>query len=62
VGEKVFLKCMAGHQVGRNAVGPELNGLVGRHAGMASCYRDSDAAKTPGTTGDEVSLGVYMKD
>src|SRR4051812_14082221 len=40
-GEKVFLQCRACHQVGdaaKNAVGPVLNGLFGRKAGMVEGY------------------------
>src|SRR5256885_4877671 len=40
-GEKVFAKCKICHQIGegaKNAVGPELNGLIGRHSGTAPGY------------------------
>ena len=45
-GEKVFLKCKACHQIGeaaKNAVGPVLNGVVGRKAGTYPGYSYSDA-------------------
>ena len=35
-GEKSFAKCRACHQIGetaKNSVGPNLNGLIGRHSG-----------------------------
>lgn len=47
-GEKVFQKCRACHQVGeaaRNAVGPNLNGVVGRPAASLAGYAYSPAYK-----------------
>ena len=41
-GEKVFKKCSACHKVGdnaKNAVGPVLNGVVGRAAGSFDGYK-----------------------
>ncbi len=41
-GEKVFKKCSACHKVGdnaKNAVGPVLNGVVGRTAGTFEGYK-----------------------
>ena len=41
-GEKVFKKCSACHKVGdnaKNAVGPVLNGVVGRPAGSFEGYK-----------------------
>ena len=41
-GEKVFKKCSACHKVGenaKNAVGPVLNGVVGRAAGTYEGYK-----------------------
>ena len=38
-GEKVFMKCKICHQIGEgahNMVGPVLNGVVGRKAGVVS--------------------------
>jgi cytochrome c len=62
-GEKVFLKCKACHQIGenaKNAVGPVLNGIVGRKAGSTE-YAYSDANKNSGLTWDEATLKEYLK-
>jgi len=64
LGEKVFLKCKACHQIGegaKNAVGPVLNGIVGRKAGTYSDYSYSDANKNSGLTWDEATLKEYLK-
>ena len=50
-GKTSFNKCMACHAIGegaRNRVGPELNGLDGRHSGTAEGYSYSDANKNSG--------------
>jgi cytochrome c len=64
LGEKVFLKCRACHQIGegaKNAVGPVLNGVVGRKAGSYEGYSYSDANKNSGLTWDEATLKEYLK-
>jgi cytochrome c len=64
LGEKVFLKCKACHQIGdgaKNAVGPVLNGVVGRKAGTYPDYAYSDANKNSGITWDEATLKEYLK-
>lgn len=64
-GEKVFAKCKICHQIGegaKNMVGPVLNGVVGRHAGVYPGYHYSDANKNSGITWDEATLKVYLKD
>ncbi len=64
-GKNVFKKCHACHNVGegaKNAVGPELNGIVGRKAGTAEGYNYSDANKNSGITWDVATLDVYLKD
>ncbi len=63
-GEKVFLKCKACHQIGegaKNAVGPVLNGVVGRKAGTYPGYSYSEANKSSGLTWDEATLDEYLK-
>lgn len=64
-GKTSFNKCLACHAVGENAknkVGPELNGLDGRHSGVAAGYNYSDANKNSGITwGKDVFL-EYIKD
>src|SRR5437763_313927 len=55
-GEKVFAVCKACHQIGetaKNAVGPVLNGIIGRPAGSYPGYSYSDANKNSGLTWDE---------
>ena len=62
-GEKVFSKCKACHQIGptaKNAVGPILNGVVGRKAGIIEGYNYSDANKSSGITWDEATLKEYL--
>jgi cytochrome c len=64
-GEKVFAQCRACHQIGenaKNAVGPELNGLIGRKAGSAPGYNYSAANKNSGLTWDEATFREYIKD
>jgi cytochrome c len=63
-GEKVFLKCKACHQIGegaKDAVGPVLNGVVGRKAGTYPDYAYSDANKKSGITWDEATLKEYLR-
>jgi cytochrome c len=63
-GEKVFAKCKICHQIGegaKNAIGPELNGLIGRHSGTAPGYNYSDANKNSGITWDEKNFRDYIK-
>jgi cytochrome c len=63
-GEKVFVKCKACHQIGAGAkiaVGPILNGVVGRKAGSTEGYNYSAANKSSGLTWDEPTLQEYLK-
>ena len=64
-GERVFAQCRACHQVGetaKNAVGPVLNGLIGRAAGSVEGYNYSPANKNSGLTWDEATFREYIKD
>ncbi len=64
-GEKVFVQCRACHQIGetaKNGVGPELNGLIGRHSGSVAGYSYSPANKNSGLTWDEATFRDYIKD
>jgi cytochrome c len=64
-GADVFKKCRACHQVGenaKNAVGPVLNGLIGRKAGSVEGFNYSDANKHSGFTWDEETFAKYIKD
>ena len=65
MGEQVFKQCFACHAIGlgaKNKVGPELNGLEGRHSGTAPEYSYSAANKNSGITWDEASFKDYIKD
>ena len=46
----------------KNKVGPELNGLDGRHSGTAPGYSYSDANKNSGITWNEAQFKDYIKD
>lgn len=62
-GEKTFVVCRACHQIGpgaKNAVGPVLNGVVGRPAGSYPGYSYSNANKGSGLTWDEATLTKYL--
>jgi len=62
-GEQVFKKCFPCHSVGegaKNKVGPELNGLDGRHSGTAAGYSYSDANKNSGIVWDEATFKEYI--
>lgn len=64
-GERSFAKCRSCHQIGegaRNLVGPELNGLIGRHSGAVEGYSYSAANKNSGLTWDEATFAEYIKD
>lgn len=64
-GEKVFGVCKMCHQIGetaKNAVGPQLNGLIGRNAGTVAGYSYSAANKNSGLTWDEATFREYIKD
>ena len=64
-GEKIFVTCKTCHQIGegaKNAIGPELNGIIGRKAGSVAGYSYSDANKNSGITWDGANLAEYLKD
>jgi cytochrome c len=64
-GEKTFAVCKACHQIGetaKNAVGPVLNGIIGRPAGTYPGFNYSDANKNSGLTWDEATFRDYIKD
>jgi cytochrome c len=64
-GEKTFAVCKACHQIGetaKNAVGPVLNGVIGRPAGTYPGFNYSDANKNSGLTWDEATFRDYIKD
>jgi cytochrome c len=62
-GEQVFKKCFPCHSVGegaKNKVGPELNGLDGRHSGTAPGYSYTDANKNSGIVWNEATFKEYI--
>jgi cytochrome c len=64
-GEQSFKKCLPCHAIGdgaKNKVGPELNGLDGRHSGTAPGYHYSDANKNSGIVWNEATFKDYIKD
>jgi len=64
-GERSWNKCRACHQIGetaRNGVGPELNGLFGRHTGSVEGYAYSAANKAATITWDERTFAEYIRD
>lgn len=64
-GERSWNKCRACHQLGetaKNGVGPQLNGLFGRHTGEAEGYSYSAANKAANLTWDEAIFAEYIKD
>ncbi|TQV78606.1 c-type cytochrome [Denitrobaculum tricleocarpae] len=68
MGEKLFRKCKACHQVGdgaKNRVGPVLTGIVGRPVGTVEGFRYSKPMAQAGEGGliwDHKSLGAFLAD
>lgn len=64
-GEHVFSLCRPCHAIGEgatNMVGPELNGIDGRHSGSVPGYSYSDANKKSGIVWNEATFKQYIKD
>lgn len=64
-GKAQFNKCKACHQIGegaKNALGPQLNGIIGRKAGTAEGFAGySEAVKNSGITWDESNLAEWVQ-
>jgi len=66
-GQKLYRSCKSCHQIGenaRNGVGPHLDGLFGRQAGILEGFRYSSAMKTKGNEGlvwNEFTLDAYLE-
>ena len=64
-GEHSFHKCLPCHSIGddaQNKIGPELNGLDGRHSGTVANFDYSDANKKSGIVWSEATFKQYIKD
>lgn len=64
-GQHAFGKCSPCHSIGpdaENKIGPELNGLDGRHSGSVADYSYSEANKKSGIVWNEASFKEYIKD
>jgi cytochrome c len=64
-GQNAFKKCAPCHKIGpgaKNLVGPELNGLDGRHSGSVANFSYSDANKDSGIVWSEATFKEYIKD
>jgi len=63
-GEHSFNKCLPCHSIGpdaQNKIGPELNGLDGRHSGTVANFSYSDANKNSGIVWDEANFKDYIR-
>ena len=64
-GAVAFKKCAICHKIGpgaTNLVGPELNGLDGRHSGSVDGFSYSDANKNSGIVWGEATFKEYIQD
>jgi cytochrome c len=63
-GETLFnQKCKSCHRIGEgaaNAVGPELNGVIGSKAGTTEGYNFSEALKSSGLVFDEATFKEFI--
>jgi cytochrome c len=63
-GKTSFNKCMACHAIGegaKNKVGPELNGLDGRHSGTAEGYSKITVLLSPDDTRETPKYKGFLK-
>jgi cytochrome c len=64
-GEQAFAICQPCHAIGPDAVnklGPELNGLDGRHSGSVPGYPYSEANKNSGIVWNQSTFARYVQD
>ena len=64
-GEQSFKKCLPCHSIGegaKNKVGPELNGLDGRHSGVVPGFSYSEANKKSGIVWGKDTFEKYIND
>lgn len=63
-GKKVYKKCKACHTLkagGKNKIGPNLNGVIGRKAGSVEGFKYSKAMKASDVVWDEANLDKFLK-
>ena len=63
-GKKVYKKCKACHSInkgGKNKVGPNLYGIVGRKAAQVKGFKYSKALKNSSLTWDDATLDKFLK-
>jgi cytochrome c len=63
-GAKVYKRCMACHslEAGKNRVGPSLNGVFGRKAGLAPGFKYSENYVKGIVSWDAKTLDAYLAD
>ncbi|WP_020591931.1 c-type cytochrome [Kiloniella laminariae] len=62
-GEKVFKKCKSCHTIeadGKNKIGPNLHGIIGKAAATAEGFKYSDAMAESGVTWTEETLTEFL--
>ncbi|MCZ4280659.1 cytochrome c family protein [Kiloniella laminariae] len=62
-GEKVFKKCKSCHTIeadGKNKIGPNLFGIIGKAAAAAEGFKYSDAMTESGVTWTEEALTEFL--
>ena len=63
-GQRSFNKCLPCHAIGpgaENKVGPDLNGLDGRHAGAVASFNYSEPNKNSGIVWNEAMFKEYIR-
>jgi cytochrome c len=64
VGKDSYAKCVACHTIdkgGRNSVGPNMHGIVGRAVASVEGFSYSAAMKAKGGVWDEAALDAYIE-
>jgi cytochrome c len=63
-GEALYKKCVACHTIdkgGRNSIGPNMHGIVGRAVGSVAGFSYSASMKAKGGVWDEAALDAYLE-
>ena len=63
MGEQIFRRCVACHTIdkdGRNGIGPNLHGIVGRAVASHAGFNYSSAMKAKGGVWDVATLDAYL--